>query len=410
MQAWTCAASDAQGTAVARLTQDDVSRLVAALGETTPGRFSGQPETFPAAATRSSATIVAARQKLRDLGSSGELGPVLTQRLAAYLGKPIRCTCAAITVGGSTVCFQAQAGDAIISVGIQTALASMLADAMLGGEGDPKSVGFNPRVIRLAASPALEMLRALAAAAGLPQPTSVEEASGISDEPVVSGSLALGTQEHAWEAGLAQKTRKPDIVATQAPLAPAALSPPATAAELRIGSPLVAHGQTSTPSDLDRALENARRRLSELLGTDIAFERETVLSLERGEMPHGWMRLGLPSHQGGAIVLAVERQTAIALMRMATRSASLETNGSGLVSQTGVEIVLRDVLCALAAALGSAQEELHHVVRLSDEAIVADLAHVGVEHDVTSSGESGRMRWLVPAHLVRPSAGQPGRG
>jgi hypothetical protein len=284
---------------------------------------------------------------------------------------------------------------------MESTLASTLADAIIGGEGDPSSVGFNGRVVRLSASAALEFIRSIAYALGLPEPTALEADLEDVDGPAISGQLAIGSQEHAWRAGLNSSLRH----SAQVVLA-------AVAGSVGTASN-VAPSSERAADDIHPALESVRHRLGELLGTEVLFARQAVSAAGQGAMPEGSIRLGLASREGGAIVLAVNRQTATALARLAAKAGPLPAADSGTVLETGAEVVLRETLCALAAALGSAQEELHHIIRLGNDAMLADLPHVSVEHDATWNGQTGHLRWLVPAHLMQsaghPSAGRGGR-
>jgi hypothetical protein len=334
------------------------------------------------------------QQQLRAVERSGALGPMVTQRLASYMGEPVRCTCRATSFRDPGVAFQARTGNVVVWLRLESPLVSVLADAMIGGHGDPSSVGFNTRVMRLAACAALEFIRSISQALGMSEPTKLDVNAGDVEGPGISGQLAIGSHERAWKAGLHP--------------VPVRTSWPATAtARVRSGaataSTVLPPGEHAT-NDIKPALESARRRLSDLVGTEVTFEHQAVSAVGQGAMPEGWIRLGLASHEGGAVVLAVDRVTATALARLAVKSDPLSSSESGAVLETGAEVVLRETLCALAAALGSAHEEIHHVIRLGSEAMVADLPHVGIEHDATWSTQTGHMRWLVPAHLVRSAA------
>src|ERR1700724_1917621 len=77
------------------------------------------------------------RTRLRALSSDGSLGPLLTQRLALYLGKPVRCTSGdAAGLPGDGPLYVAIADGAQLWVQLDALLASALADAMIGGDGD----------------------------------------------------------------------------------------------------------------------------------------------------------------------------------------------------------------------------------------------------------------------------------
>ncbi|MBV8668440.1 MAG: hypothetical protein JOZ28_04440, partial [Candidatus Eremiobacteraeota bacterium] len=360
-----------------------------------PGADTSQPASSAAPAAVSGVEAASARQHMQELGASGALGPILTQRLAKYLGKPVRCACEKTALAGQRISFHTRAGDVRLWLQMETSLASALADAMIGGEGDAAAVGFSARVARLASGAALELLRASADALGLAEPAALDEADAADEEPAVSGRLAIGREEHRWQAG---------VTLVEARFADARSAAARTGASRIISNvQTAAHERTG----VEVALENARMRLSELVGAHVAFERQTVATRAHGHMPQGWIRLGVASREGGAAVLAVDRPAAVAIARLAAKDGTTAPT-TGAVIEAGAEVVLRETLCALAASLGGGQEELHHVVRLGDDAIVADLPHIGIEHDVAWNGQRLQMHWLVPAHLVRPLTDRPG--
>ena len=379
---------------MARLSDLDVNRLVAALRDAHGVSDNARSAVSSAPAAVSGAEAAIAHKHLQELGGSGALGPILTQRLAAYFGKPVRCTCEKTPLVDQRISFHTRAGNMRLWLQIEMSLASALADAMIGGEGDASAVDFNPRVVRLAASAAFEFLRSLASALGLREPAQLDDGTLGEEVPAVSGRFAIGRQEHGWQAGvLFVEARVADTPVEMAPSGGARMTSNA-------------HTGGRAPSGIDAGLESARLRLSELVGANVAFERQTVAGKAHGQMPEGWIRLGLASREGGAAVLAVDRPAAVALARLAAKDTAMAPT-VGAVIEAGAEVVLREMLRALAAALGSAQEELHHIVRLGDDAILADLPHIGIEHDVSWKGQSWQMRWLIPAHLVRPLNDRP---
>jgi len=377
---------------VARLTDRDVARLVERLATEQP--FERAPAIGPARQENAMATNETASGRLRELSLEGSLGPLLTQRLASYLGKPVRCTSGGTARPSSDGPLYVARGDGVtLWLRMDTLLASALADAMIGGEGDAPKVGFGTKVARVAAGAAAEMMRAIAAALGLSQLSRVE----LDREPpgdlitCAGGGLLVATQEYAWEAGVSgvpARTR-PEGRRWREGAPPSPPAPPAqrtTAAGESLG--------------FDEALERARQQLEATLGAAVIFDSLSVSELQHPQLPQGWLRASLASRGGGAIVLAVDRQTAATLVNGALHADIVAAGEGGMLIEVGSEVIVHAVLRAFGDALGSTPDELHHIVRLSDDAILADLAHRSVEHRVTCRGREGMMRWLVPQRMV----------
>jgi hypothetical protein len=378
------------GKTVARLTDRDVARLIT--------RLANEPLSERAPAIDSArqedaiATNKASRERLRELSADGSLGPILTQRLAAYLGKPVRCTSGGeARSSGDGPLYVARSAGVTLWLRMETLLAGALADAMIGGEGDAPKVGFGTKVARVAAGAAAEMIGAVAAALGLDQPSQAELYREVPFDLIscASGGLLVAMQDYAWEAGLTGvPAREPEGPGLHegTPTAPPAPVQRMTASSKALG--------------LDDALERARQQLEAMLGAAVTFDAPSMTELEHPLLPQGWLRTSLASRGGGAIVLSVDRLTAAALVNGALHADIVAAGEGGTLMEVGSEVIACAALRAFADALGSTPDELHHIVRLGDDAILADLPHRSVEHRVTCRGRAGRMRWLVPERMV----------
>ncbi len=376
---------------MARLTDQDAVRLVARLASGPLPKPALTVE--PPQASAPTATIATGRQRLERVSADGSLGPPLTQRLASYLGKPVRCTSDdALRPSGDGPLYISSAGHTRVWLQMDALLASAFADAMIGGEGDAPKVGFGTRVARVAAGAATEMLRVIAAALELPQAARAELERDTREGLAASagGSLSVATQDYRWRAGLLDAVSRG--------------LPPAQELDTDRTRPLATATRQAAPwseaTGVDEALERARRHIQEMLGVEVVFDSFTVASLGRPRVPQGWLRVGLASRDGGAVVLAIDRHTAATLVNRALRADIVTPGESGTLVETGCEVIVRAALRAFADALGSTPDELHHIVLLSDDAILADLPHRSVEHRLACGPHTGVLRWLVPERMV----------
>jgi hypothetical protein len=382
---------------MARLSDADVDQLVASL--------SGSPEAQASASAHAGSDVARppfadtglvttrAAQRLLELSADGSLGPLLTQKLAAYLNRPLRCTSGdGPELTGDSARYLAQADGIRYWVRLESLLASAIADATIGGEGEAPKVGYGPKVARLAAGAVLEIVRVIAAALGLPEPVAAELDREWPETPPVlaGGRLSVAAQDYVWQAGLVSMERP----------APQNLS---RRSELTPPRPSVA----AKGNDLEVALECVRRQLEEMAREAVTFGAIQRVAMAAPRVPQAWLRMSLRARAGGAIVLAVDRETAASLVNCALRADVVSANGSGALMQAGAEVILRDALQALAGELSDGLDEPYHILPLSDEAILATLPHQSVEHGFTCGARSGVLRWLVPDRLLSRRAGPP---
>ncbi len=379
---------------MARLTDQDVAGLIARLEGSKPDRAWAAPADARAASA-TSAEAIEAQLRLRELSSSGSLGPLITQRLATYLGRPLRCTSAeTLTFSDDGPLYVAQTGGLQVWVRLQALLASAIADAMIGGDGEAPKVGYGPKVARVAAGAATEMMQAILNALHLSGPVSAVAIDATREgtfTAAAGGTVAVATREYGWQAGI--ELGQPTESARSAPVLPA--TPPVSP------SAYPRQPAAEPAGGLTAALERARRQLDEMLGETVTFETPETVMLTKPRIPEGWLRLSLGSRGGGAIVLAIDRQTTATLVNSALRADVAGTHGGGILVEAGAEVIVRATLHAFATELSGTPEELHHTERLSHDAMLAELPHVSVEHRITCGSRIGTLRWLIPERILK---------
>lgn len=365
-------------------------------------RLSGDSGGAPRSTTAPSSTSAStngtedANVRLAALSADGSLGPLITQRLAVYLGKPVRCTSGdEPALSCDSPLYVAQGRDVRVWFRLDALLASAIADAMIGGEGNAPKVGYGSKVARVAAGAVTEMTRVVAAALQLPELSPAEhDQKAVTDlRAAAGGTLSVATHNYGWQAGISVAAP-----ATSETISVVSASPSA--------APVAAHPVTSphSPAGIEVALERARERLEEMLGRPVAFESFQMETLVSPRVPQGWPRMSLTARGEGAVVLALSRQTEAALVRSAL-GADASVDAGGILMDTGAEVILRGALFAFAAEIFGTSEELHNIVRLSDSAMLAELPHRSVEHRIACGKESGVLRWLVPEQIFRQRVG-----
>lgn len=330
------------------------------------------------------------RARLHGLSGDGSLGPLITQRLAVYLGMPVRCTSGdapELPDGGPL--YTAQANGATLWLRVDALLASALADAMIGGDGDAPKVGYGPKVARTATGAVTEILRAIAQVLQLPEPSpaALEQIPRVDLIMAAGGSFSVATRDYGWQAGVIEPALMPRPAQSESP-EPAIAAPAAAQPQI-----LEVRGRGS--GTVETALECARLGLEAMLGRGVAFESVQTETLVSPRVPLGWLGMSLTPRGGGTIVLAVNRLAEVALMKSAL-AADVELEAGGVLMETGAEVILRGALVAFAAELSGGSDDMHHIVRLSDNAVLAEVPHQSVVHRVICDSHSGVLRWLVP--------------
>jgi hypothetical protein len=376
---------------MARLTEHDVTGLIERLS----GDSGGAPRSTTAPSSTSAPTngTEDASVRLAELSADGSLGPLITQRLAVYLGKPVRCTSGdEPALSDDSPLYVAEGHDVRVWIRLDTLLASAIADAMIGGEGNAPKVGYGSKVARVAAGAVTEMTRVVAAALQLPElsPAAHDQKAVTDLRAAAGGTLSVATHNYGWQAGITHV----DAPVTSEIIAAVSVAPVATRPT---PSP-------HSPAGIEVALERARERLEEMLGRPVAFESFQMETLVTPRVPQGWPRMSLTARGEGAVVLALSRQTEAALVRSAL-GADASVDAGGILMDTGAEVILRGALFAFAAEIFGTSEELHNIVRLSDSAMLAELPHRSVEHRIACGKESGVLRWLVPEQIFRQRVG-----
>jgi hypothetical protein len=285
--------------------------------------------------------------------------------------------------------YKAHANGVQLWVQLDTLLASALADAMIGGDGDAPKVGYGSKVARTAAGAVTEMLGVIAQALQLPEPTraALEPGPHLESKATAGGGFSVAMRDYSWQAGILESAlpQTADYIEPMEPLKAPVPAAPAT----------VFGVQAAAAGSIEAALERARQGLEEMLGRGVAFESVQTETLTAPRVPLGWLGISLTPRGGRTIVLAVNRATEVALVRSAL-AADLALEAGGVLMETGAEVILRGALVAFAAELSGGSDEIHHIVRLSDNAVLAELPHMSVVHRVVCDSHSGVLRWLVP--------------
>lgn len=377
---------------MARLSDADVDHLIASLG----GALPASPEAraaHPSSGSANPAQAAVAIRRLHELSADGSLGPLLTQRLAAYLNRPLRCTSGdASPLSGEVASYAGSADGIRFWVRLESLLVSSIADAAIGGEGEAPKVGYGPKVARLATGAALQIMRVIAAALRLPEPSAAQLEREWHDELTAQagGRLSLTTRDYGWQAGLVS-IETAMSTSTQLPMTAESSgdsTPPAPARAAR------------RVPDLETALEYARRRLEEMTHDQVTLGAVHRVAVAVPRVPPGWLRLSLRARAGGVIILAVDRETAATLVNCVLQADIISADGDGALMRSGAEVVVRNTLLAFAQELAEGIDEPHHMVPLGDEAILASFPHESIEHAFTCGSRSGVLRWLVPDGLL----------
>lgn len=335
-----------------------------------------------------------ARRKLSQLSASGGLGPMITQQLATYLNRPVRCASrdvVELTSERTMYCGCSQGVEYWFA--IDSLLAACLADAMIGGEGDPSRVGLGSKAMRVAAAAAGQVFTVMAEVLDLVPPPTAEHVSAFKQKtPLGGGTLAVGSQSYHWQIGLNVRDTH-----QAAPLPH--ISGHAAQASMPVGA--AARSREGAGVGLEASLENARAALERALRKVVTFDPPHIEQLSSPAMPQGWLRLGVPNHDGGAVILVADEPSGAALLNALLGTKVVDEQNPGVLAQTGAEALLLDMLHAFIASLPFAREETQRAMRLTDDAILASLPHHAIEHGFTIEGSKGLLRWLVPSQRLR---------
>lgn len=333
-----------------------------------------------------------ARRKLSQLSASGALGPLITQQLATYLNRPVRCASSdVVELASERTTYCGRSLGVEFWFAMDSLLAACLADAMIGGEGDPSRVGLGSKAMRVAAGAASQVFAVMAEPLDLVAPTTVELVSSFKQNaPLGGGTLAVGAHSYHWQIGLN---------ATDAHQAAPDIFGHLSQASVPVGE---APRSTQTASvDLEASLENARAALERTLRKIVMFDPPHIQQLSAPAMPQGWLRLGVPNQAGGAVILVADEPSGAALLNALLGSKVVDEHNPGVLAQTGAEALLLDMLQAFIVSLPFASEENQRAMRLTDDAILASLPHHALEHGFAVEGMTGRLRWLVPSLRLR---------
>lgn len=336
------------------------------------------------------------------MSQDGSLGTLLTGCLAAYLERPVRCTSGNTPPSaGETVLYCTKGPGLRLWLRADALLVSAIADAMIGGEGEGPRVGYGSKVVRVAGAAVSEMMQCVAAALQLPAPgPAVSDRSAQLDFPAIaSGQCAIATQTFGWSAGLfvAEAIDAPPV-GGDCKVAPAPGAAAATGPEPGVQA-------SQNPDILHAALNGAASALQRMLRRPLKMKIARIEHDVATTSLRGWLRMSLNSRGTGAIVLAVEREAAVALVNCALGVEVVDTRGGALM-ESGAEVLIRAALEGFADALPDHRDRTWNTLRLSEEAVLAQVPHERVEVTFAAGGDAGTLRWLIPASVVQPQRDQ----
>jgi hypothetical protein len=303
------------------------------------------------------------RRKLNGLCAGEQLGPLITQRIGGYIRQPVRCTTAQTSESPSSpLYYVGRAPGLTWWLAVDSKLSAALADAAIGGDGDPGKLTVAGKVARVASYAIQKMLATIAEQLDLEAPPSAQVETARRTGPAGGGKLSFGPHEYCWQVGIdANATAK------------------------------------KHQSNLDAALEQAREICTRLLHADVVFANVQVERVASSTMPQAWLRLGVPI-PGGTVVLAADRQVASLLLGCVVKHGELQESELGRV---GAQTILTDMLVAFASSLEQVPARNLRAVGLTDDAILAASPHDSLVHDVQLAGATGRLRWLIPVPQTR---------
>jgi hypothetical protein len=300
------------------------------------------------------------RHKLSGLCAGEQLGSLITQQVAAYLQRPVRCTTSQASEPLAAPTYYVGRSEGLtLWLAADSKLVCALADAMIGGDGDSGKPAVAGKVARVASYPIQKMLASIAEQLDLEAPASVQVDPAARKSPSGGGKFFFGPHEYHWQVGIDASSRA-----------------------------------RKHQSHLEAALEDAREICARLLQREVAFANVQVERLASSAMPQAWLRLGVPV-PGGTVVLAADREVVPLFLNCVVKCGKDQIRDSEL-GRIGAETILTDMLFAFISSLERVPARNLRAVGLSDDAILAASPHLAIVHDVELGSTSGRLRWLIP--------------
>lgn len=425
---------------MARLSESEAHRLIAALEGRAASPSPGRAERQPATGVRDRANVAAIARAAEDPRSAEALGKTLTLELAAYLNRPVRCAVStAPQAVADTWRFEAADDADGLWMEVEARLGVEIAAAMIGSD-DVKAIGRGRRVRGLVERVALRTLRAIAAAAGARAPQAVRWVSrpASAGRALGGGSLAIGTDQHAWAYGVSDDAlSQPDEEASHETIAPseiaapsdsvadAAASPPKAPHTPQLVPPLLAGVLASEPTEtaaaaatdasqdepLRFALASALGGISDRTHCHFALAAMDIMPDQTdaaGSPSTAALRLALTSTGTGALVASIDRGAALAIADAVSGAPAGAGADVGEVSIAAAEAVLREVLDAFAQRLAGVASEPRRIVRLDEAPLPAHVPHREARATIEAAARTVALHLLVPSWMA-VSRSQPTR-
>ncbi|MDQ2818473.1 MAG: hypothetical protein M3T49_09760 [Candidatus Eremiobacteraeota bacterium] len=377
---------------MARLTDDDIARLVAALGQS-QSSMSASSDPRPATHAHAPAQSAdAARRALQDACAQGRVDQSLSAALTDYLKRPVGCVCRleAEAAVQAVWRYESRCGDLLWWLDVEPGLGAALADAAIGGNGDPAKLGAGRRVRALVEPIALRFLKCFAQSASVPVPDAAAVLSSSGHQPReagAAGSCEIGSAQLRWRAGIEQvpgrsrgSAERPDAAgASPDAAAPANESPAAV---------------------LAAAIAAGCARLGELTGRRVDPAGLTYELVESPALPPGVLRLALTAPGRAAVVVSADGE-AVSALAGAALGASLASGACvGSVVVAGAETVLRSALTAFAERLPNFDANSPRIMRLEESAVPGQAPNYAVKAHLTIDDREVALHLLVPVSIA----------
>lgn len=392
---------------MAKLSDADLDRLVAALGPAESEEPAGSKAPAPQALNTA----------LASANATGRLGEALTRELRVYLNADITCRS-----GGQILAlehawrFEGMSGKALWWVEFDDELARELARAMIGAPHEESTGAFraklgksNSRSGHMLARLAARFLATLAECVEAAPPRAEYVARDVAADgssASAAGSCSIAGKEHGWRAGVA--TAQPGAGARSDPRLGSANRSETTRAGAVAAKPEQgdARGErdTESPREPELTLSKAVRAAASALA-EVARVTVTVSAIETRRvaapvMPKGQLRLAFTTGGQGSLVLSADRSAVESLVSAALDGALPTVQDTGAVVAAAAETLMRAALSGFAQRLTSVAGEPHRVLRLAEGALPARSPHYTIASRLSLGDRVTALRWLVPAWMA----------
>ncbi len=411
---------------MARLTDADLARLVAALSSDKPDSSCSNGPLGPFVRASAASSEEGLNTALGSASATGRLGEALTREMRTYLGADIVCTS-----GGAAPevreawRFEGRGGADVWWLEFDDRLARAFANAMIGAAPDlpdpaqraPGPMARSSRSGRMLLRLADRFVSVLGASveATAPRVDRVTAEAIEAGTASASGSCRIAGSDLPWRAG---------VVATHANAAQSYLAPPhrgqphdarptadRAGVAARPAAPIRDATSTLRPAPVDvlqnepdgvlaKAVDAAAADLADIMHKAVVVSARETRQVGAPAMPEGQLRLALSTGGHGSLVLSADRDAVESLAMAALDGPLPSVTATGVVVNAAAETLLRAALSSFARHLPGVAGETHRVVRLAEGALPARTLHYAIVAQFAVENYVTTLRWLVPAWMA----------